>query len=194
MPLDPAEPGFAVQQRRGRAALLLVAGPPVIDLTPRGAASLISTRYGTHSAQNTVESGGCQQLFDRPRLPLHGEQRGSEWWLIAADDDAGGRSTHHSGRTLPADPRAAHRTGRPRHGRHATDTRDNAAAPGSMSQKLPHRVIFEYLVGRRPDDPGLPQADARRALAQEAPCPEGPADIPDTGSGFMKRTSSLNYS
>ena len=34
MPLDPAEPGFAVQQQRGHAALLLVAGPPVIDLTP----------------------------------------------------------------------------------------------------------------------------------------------------------------
>jgi hypothetical protein len=32
MPLDPAEPGFAVRQRRGHAALLLVAGPPVIDL------------------------------------------------------------------------------------------------------------------------------------------------------------------
>jgi hypothetical protein len=34
IPLDPAEPEFAVQQRRGYAALLLAAGPPVIDLTP----------------------------------------------------------------------------------------------------------------------------------------------------------------
>jgi hypothetical protein len=32
MPLDPVEPGFNVQQRRGHAALLLSAGPPVIDL------------------------------------------------------------------------------------------------------------------------------------------------------------------
>jgi hypothetical protein len=34
MPLDPAEPVFAVQPRRGYAALLLAAGPPAIDLTP----------------------------------------------------------------------------------------------------------------------------------------------------------------
>jgi hypothetical protein len=34
MTLDPAEPKFAVQQRRSYAALLLVTGPPVIDLTP----------------------------------------------------------------------------------------------------------------------------------------------------------------
>jgi hypothetical protein len=34
MTLDPAEPKFAVQQRRGYAALLLATGPPVIDLTP----------------------------------------------------------------------------------------------------------------------------------------------------------------
>jgi hypothetical protein len=32
MPLDPTEPWFDVQQRRGHAVLLLVAGPPVIDL------------------------------------------------------------------------------------------------------------------------------------------------------------------
>jgi len=34
MTLDPAEPKFAVQQRRGYAALLLATGPPMIDLTP----------------------------------------------------------------------------------------------------------------------------------------------------------------
>jgi hypothetical protein len=34
MTLDPAEPKFAVQHRRGYAALLLATGPPVIDLTP----------------------------------------------------------------------------------------------------------------------------------------------------------------
>jgi hypothetical protein len=34
MTLDPAEPRFAVQQRRGYATLLLAIGSPVIVLTP----------------------------------------------------------------------------------------------------------------------------------------------------------------
>jgi hypothetical protein len=45
MTLDPAEPKFAVQQRRGYAALLLATGPPVIDFKYQ--CTMIFIRSGT---------------------------------------------------------------------------------------------------------------------------------------------------